>query len=144
MSLHLEREDNLGGLHLVIGERDVAGGAAFALGQGEDELVIVGAGQLTVVFVAVEEGDVERLADVFLVLAHFAQGGVETRRGHVELIVLLIAAQVLLDGAAQLGAVVNKDAVIAVYRDEDTVVGRNLQVHKELVAAVRRDDDAGR
>ena len=51
---------------------------------------------------------------------------------------MLYGVEVALDGAGELDAVVDGDAVVAVDVDINAVVGRDFQVHEELIAAFQR------
>ena len=117
--------------------RDVEGlkiGILFAA-EFELDVVVVGVGELTFVGFALERGYCQVAADIFLVLAFQLQRGVKAGRGNVELEILLVAVEAVLDGTAELDAVVDCDAVVAVDSHIDAVVGRYLEVDKVFFAA---------
>lgn len=107
----------------------------FAAGQLEGYLLVIGVDKFAFHSLAVEGRDRQVLADVFAVLAFQLQRRVEACRCHVEFKVFFVAIEAVLDGATERDAVVDSDAVVAIDGHIDAVVGRNLQVDEELVAA---------
>lgn len=107
----------------------------FAAGEFEDDSFVVGVDESAFEGFAVEGGDGEILADVFLVLSLEFERRVEAGAGDIELEVFDVAVEAVFDGAAELDAVVDGDAVVAVDGHIDAVVGGYFQVDKELVGA---------
>ena len=125
----------LGGLDVAVGVLHGFGLAlAAALGL-EGDVLVVGLHQMSLGGLALEGRHRKVAAHILLVLAFEFERRVKPCRRHIELKVLGVAVQAALYGAAQLYAVVDSDAVVAVDGYIDAVVGRDFQVDQELVAA---------
>ena len=73
------------------------------------------------------------LAHKVVVLLFHLERLTETCRSHFELIVLVVAAEMVLDILAQLCAVFDPHAVGMVNFNSNLVIGRNIDIHQEVV-----------
>lgn len=126
------------GFDVGVGNLQRLGFHVLASGELEGDFLVIGVDEGALYGLAVEGGDRQVLTHVLAVLALKLQRRVETCRRYVELEVLDVAVEAVLNRAAQLDAVVDGDSVVAVDSHIDAVVGRNLEVDKEFVAAFQR------
>ena len=136
--LFLKLYCHAGALDVAVGEAEGLGGLFLGAGSAEDDTLVGGIFECAFGALAVEGDDLEVASHVLAVLAREFQRLVGAGGGDVELEVLGVAVEVALDGAGELDAVVDGDAVVAVDVDKNAVVGGNFEVHEELIAPFQR------
>ena len=71
--------------------------------------------------------------DFLRTFAPFSLEGLAQSGGsHLQLVVLFVTAQMVLDVAAQIRAVVHPHAIGVVYFYDDAIVGANLNIYEEV------------